>query len=317
MRNLLFFFVQGVSAFTFLRSPTRTPATVCLLSSSREKGDSDLSVPREMYDTAVQAKDAVIKGLEREKDAVIKGLEREKDAVIQAKDAVIKEKDAVIKGLERENEGLERERVERLKENERERVERLKEKDVAYGDLIKEKDVYLANLQLQLISVKARYGVVAGNRPLVEIGLNQCYPKLPTFSARWEEFSKEYVFEKGTKGKKGTFSNDTQSILEDLGCSAHQDNIKRKLRSFVHELSKSHHRIDGINGSGVVCGGEQPLGCAVGIVVCLLQKAGFLDLEVRFMDETGKDKKILGEDGKIRDPFAPTEDVGHKPAPEP
>ena len=93
-----------------------------------------------------------------------------------------------------------------------------------------------------------------------------------------------------------------KALLEQVECDVDEGAVVRELQDFVHELSKSHHRVSGIPGDGIVCGGEQPLECAVALVILLLQKRGVVEFEVRFVNSRLKDTKLL-VDGTAVPPY--------------
>jgi len=239
-------------------------------------------------DERLKEKDERLRAMEKEKDERLRAMEKEKDERLKEKAERLQEKDDRLKAMEKEKD-------DRLKAMEKEKDERLKEKD----ERLREKDNQLREKVAELLMARAKLGAVAGNRPIVEIGLTKMYPAEGSLTSRWHKFAEENVFEPGRPGKLRTA---VAKLLSELDCETQQSAVEKELKDFIHELSKPMHHLERTPGNGVVIGGPEPLGCAVALVVLLLQRFDAFDFPVRFVDENYADKKLL-RGGQVREPI--------------
>jgi len=181
------------------------------------------------------------------------------------------------------------------------------EKDLALKDMelqkeleikemkIRELEKDLVRLDHEKLSDEARSAAVLCNRHLLEVGLRKMYPK-KSLTAAYIAFRDAELLQY-ERHQKQTLSSQAKECLTSLTNTANEQDVARELADLIHELSKEIHYPQ-LKETGFVCGGKEPLGAAVGVATCILQKLSGLPFDVVFVDDKFKRKAVLKQ-GKV------------------
>ena len=134
----------------------------------------------------------------------------------------------------------------------------IKQREDAVATLIREKDVRIDEKEMRIEQLThevaltvAKYCAVLHNRVLLDLGLRVGYPKLRTFTKRYEAFLEDDVLSQkrlpsgdlSPKRLSSAALEVIQHVLETHGID--QADLEKELSSFLHNASKPLHYLHG------------------------------------------------------------------------
>ena len=210
-----------------------------------------------------------------------KQLLAEKDKLCSEKDGAGKKEKQLLEQLLAEKDKLCSEKDDAGKK-EKQRVEQLlAEKDKRIERLTCD----VEDLNRECAEKVARYCAVLANRIVVDEGLRRLYPRLNTFTNRYDRFLREHILEGRTRLSRRAVEIEKRAPPY---AGVERGDLVKEVKCFAHNSSKVFHYLGMEHGAGIYCGGEPLVLASVTILIALLQSQGCLSGLVDIVDRTGK-----------------------------